>query len=211
SAFAYLLGRVATSSTSYYFDKTGNAYSPATGQRRTYAYNEYEAYAQDNWRIGRSLVLNLGVRYYLSPAPYEVNGFQADNSIDLDKLIATRVANAAAGIATPTSEPLLVYDLSGKANNGAVFYRTDKNNFAPRLGFNFHPSIKRGLGGILFGTRANLHGSFAVAYDRLAGIAADYQDDSDYLFSNSSSKAFGNLNPVVALSTDPRFIGLTSA
>lgn len=112
STFAYLLGRISTVNPWYTYAPDGSAFPNGTGRSRSYSYKEYEVYAQDNWRIGRDLTLNLGLRYQLYPAPYERNGFQADNKIDFESFVQTRIANAAAGIGGAGAEPLLTYEPS---------------------------------------------------------------------------------------------------
>ena len=107
----------------------------ATGRNRDWRYNEYEFYASDNWRVRSDLTLTAGVRWHIYPAPYETNGAQSIQNVDFETLFNTRVANGAAGIASTSSEPFLVYNLGGKANNARPFYDTEYNNFAPRLSF----------------------------------------------------------------------------
>ncbi|MGH9820790.1 MAG: TonB-dependent receptor domain-containing protein, partial [Pyrinomonadaceae bacterium] len=206
SAFAFSLGRFASNSTNYNYDPTGTALVPGTGKFRSYAYKEYEGYFQDNWKIKSNLTLNLGVRYQLYPAPYDRNGFQADNTTDFKQLIATRVANAAAGIASDSSEPFLTYDLSGKVNNGPPLYKTDKNNFAPRLGFAYNPSFGSGFLGKVFGERKTvIHGNASIVYDRVGGAITFIENQVDYLFANSAARTFGSASANTALLTDPRF------
>ena len=210
SAFAFLLGRIGAVSTNFNYDTTGNALPPGSGKIRSYAYNEFESYVQDNWKVRSDLTLNLGVRYYLYPAPYERHGLQADNTTDFEALVALRVANAAAGIASDDSEPFLTYDLSGKANNGAPFYGTDWKNFAPRVGFAYNPSFKGGFLGSLFGDRKTvLHGNFGMVYDRVGGAITFIQNQVDYLFANSAALTFGTTgNPTASFTNDPRFTTL---
>src|SRR4029079_390953 len=50
AAFTFLLGRLASLDTNYVYDTAGNVQSLGTGKKRDYAYNEYELYAQDNWK-----------------------------------------------------------------------------------------------------------------------------------------------------------------
>ncbi len=214
SAYAYILGRFSTVSTNYNILNTGTALPPGSGKKRSYAYNEYEFYAQDNWRIRNNLTINLGLRYHWYPAPFEKKGLQADNTTDWKAFYAKRVADAAAGNATATSEEFLSYKPSGKRNlNGTPFYETDKNNWAPRIGFAYNPSFKDGVLGKIFGERKTvIHGNYSMVYDRIAGAVAFIQNQVDYLFSANVAKNFGFTgNANTALLIDPRFTGIATA
>jgi hypothetical protein len=211
NAFLTLLGRFAILNTNYNYDTNGNTVPLGTGKVRNYAYNEYEGYVQDNWKIRSDLTLNLGLRYALYPAPYETHGLLANDQTDWKALFAKRVANAAAGISGDAAEPFLVYDLAGKTNNAAPLYKTDKNNFAPRIGFAYNPSFKSGFLGALFGDRkTSVRGSYDMTYDRVSGAVLFIQNQSDYLFQNSAGLSFGNADSNIGLLTDPRFTGLNS-
>ncbi len=211
SAFALLLGRVANIATNFNYDTTGQAFGLASGKSRDYRYNEYEYYVQDNWKIRNDLTINLGLRYQLYPAPYEANGFQAANDVDLDELFAIRVKNGAAGISGDNAEPFLNYTLIGKGNNGRPFYETDKNNFAPRVGFAYNPSSENGFLKALLGDRQTVfRGGFTKQYERISGGVSFIADQVSYLFDNSATTAFGSTNPRTALLNDPRFTGIGS-
>jgi hypothetical protein len=67
---------------------------------------------QDDWRVNRKLVLNLGLRYDLYTNP-------------------TEVANRQANFDTATNRILV----AGQNGNSDSLIPTDTNNFAPRLGF----------------------------------------------------------------------------
>ncbi len=69
-------------------------------------------FAQDDWKITRRLTLNLGLRYDLYTNPYELN----DRWSNFD-------------IATGTLKR------AGVNGNSRSLVNTDKNNFAPRVGF----------------------------------------------------------------------------
>lgn len=211
SALASILGRIATTTTNYNYNASGQALPPGTGKFRDYAYNEYEGYVQDNWRLRSDLTLNLGVRYSLYPAPYETSGALASDTTDWRELLKVRMANAAAGIAGDSAEPFLVYDLAGKNNNRPDLYTTDKNNWAPRVGFAYNPSFKDGLLGTLFGDRkTSIRASYGITYDRVTGSVLFIQNQLDYLFQNSGTNTFGNINPITALTNDPRFTAVNS-
>lgn len=210
-AYTYLLGRFAAISTNFVYDPQGNPSALGSGRSRSYAYNEYEFYAQDNWKVRNDLTLNLGVRYHLYPAPYEVNGFQGSNDLDYQQLVDTRLRNATNGIAGATSEPLTSFNLSGSANNAAPLYATDKNNFAPRLGFAYNPSFEGGIMRSIFGDRKTvIRGNASMVYDRVGGGITFIQDQSNFIFDSSSATDFGNANANLALLNDPRFVSINA-
>jgi hypothetical protein len=211
SAFAFLLGRIGTINTNYNYGVSGNAFSPGTGKERDFRYNEYEYYVQDNWKIRNDLTINLGVRYQYYPSPYEANGFQAANDVNLDELFARRVSNGLAGIGGDTAEPFLTYSLIGKKNNGRPYYKTDKNNFGPRVGFAYNPSFRDGVLGFIFGDRKMvIRGGASRVFERVSGGLTFIGDQVSYLFDASQNTSFGDTDPRVALLTDPRFTGINS-
>ena len=210
SAFAFLLGRYAQISTNFNYDTTGTAFAPGTGKHRDYKYNETELYVQDNWRIRNNLTLNIGVRYHLYPAPYEKDGFQAGQDVELKNLLDTRIHNAALGISGSDAEPLLRYDLIGKGNGGRSLYETDLNNFAPRFGFAYTPSFKSGFLSKIFGDGlTSIRGGGSVVFDRPGGGITFIQDQVSYLFDNSATTQFPASSPTSALLNNPRFTGNT--
>lgn len=210
-AFALLLGRVGNISTNYNFGTSGDVFNLGTGKRRDFRYNEYEYYVQDNWKIRSDLTINLGLRYQYYPAPYEANGFQAANDVNLDELFARRLANGAAGISGDAAEPFLTYSLIGKKNNGRPYYKTDKNNFAPRIGFAYNPSFKDGFLGAIFGDRKTvIRGGASKVYERVSGGLTFIGDQVSYLFDGSQTSAFGDADPTQSLLNDPRFTGINT-
>lgn len=209
SLFTSLLGRYASISTNFNYDRDGNALTPGSGKMRDYRYNEYELYIQDNWKITNNLTVNAGVRWQYYQPPYEKNGFQAHNDVDFDELFRIRQQNAEAGIGGAGAEPLLSYDLIGPENNGRNIYKSDYNNFGPRVGFAWNPSFRDGFLGKLFGDRKTvLRGGASVVYDRVGGGVTFIQDQVTYIFDGSRTTNFGSLDPLASLMNDPRFTGL---
>lgn len=212
SAFTFLLGRYAQVATNFNYDPSGNAFAPGTGKNRDYRYNEFELYVQDSWRVRNNLTLNFGVRWHLYPAPYEANGFQAAQDVDLRQLFALRLANNAAGISGENAEPFLRYDLIGKANNARALYETDLNNFGPRFGFAYTPNFTSGFLGKVFGdNKTVIRGGGSVVYDRPGGAITFIQDQVSYLFDNSATTQFPSANPTAALLNNPRFTGINTS
>ncbi|MGH9942558.1 MAG: TonB-dependent receptor domain-containing protein, partial [Pyrinomonadaceae bacterium] len=96
----------------------------------------YAAFAQDDWKVTPNLTLNLGLRYEYQTLPRDA-ALQALNSIA---------------------------DVPGVIEFGVP--KTDKNNFAPRVGFAYSPDLESGLGRFFFGTRgqSSLRANFALSY-----------------------------------------------
>ena len=211
SAFAFILGRVANVGTNYNYDVNGTAFAPGTGKQRDFKYNESEVYMQDNWKIRPNLTLTYGLRYQYYSPPYEKNGFQACQDVDFRQLFNLRQQNAINGVVGQTAEPLLRYDLCGKANNASGFYEPDLNNLAPRLSFAYNPSFKNGFMGKIFGDRKTvIRGGGSVVYDRVGGGITFIQDQVSYLFDNSATTAFGGQTANAALLNNPRFTGISN-
>lgn len=211
-SFAFLLGRLAQLDSTYTYDTNSVVNPLGTGKVRDFRYNEYEAYAQDTWKVRNDLTLTFGVRYQYYSPPYEANGAQSGNTVDFEELFSRRLANAAAGIAGDNAEPFLTYSLIGKANDSRPYYKPDRNNFAPRIGFAWAPSFKDGFLGTVFGDRkTSIRGGGSLVYERVTSTLTFVQDQLSYLFDNSATTAFGDdVDPVISLLQDPRFIGINS-
>lgn len=214
ASFPFLLGRYAFIQTPINYDQNGNPLSAGTGARRDYRYNEYEAYAQDSWRVRNNLTLTYGLRYYYYPAPYEANGLQTGNNANLQALLATRMQNAAAGISGPTAEPFISYFPIGQGNNAPGAYAPDRNNFAPRVSIAWTPTSQNGLLNKIFGDRKTvIRAGGSMVYDRTSGGLTVNQDAFNYLFNNTAITPFGVINPaagpdpIASLQMDPRFNG----
>jgi hypothetical protein len=208
--FQVLLGRISQINTNFVYDPQGKALPLGSGRVRNYVYDEFELYAQDNWRVRSDLNLNFGVRWQYYAPPFERDGFQGGNSVDYEPLINLRIRNAANGISGDDAEPLSSFNLIGKANNGRSIYKSDKNNFAPRIGFAYNPAFERGILGAIFGNRkTSIRGGAALVYDRTVGAITFIQDQNSYIFDNSKSSLFFGGSPQ-NLIDGPRFTGATT-
>ncbi len=105
--------------------------------------HEFGYFFQDTWKVRQNLTLNLGTRYEFMPPQFEAGGL---------------FANPVGGIQG-------VYGVSGgsetklglAADKGRQTYKTDRNNFAPSIGFNWDPT-KSG--------KWSVGANYRVTYDR---------------------------------------------
>ncbi|HKO96428.1 MAG TPA: carboxypeptidase-like regulatory domain-containing protein [Pyrinomonadaceae bacterium] len=211
TAFSFLLGTIPSVSTLFNYDSAGVVQPLGTGKARDWRYDEYEFYAQDSWKMRNDLTLTYGVRWHIYPAPYERNGAQSIQNVDYESLINLRIANGAAGIAGPSSEPFLVYELGGKANDARPFYANDWNNFAPRLSFAYNPSVQSGWLGKLLGDRKTvIRGGATMTYDRPGGGITFLQDQNSHIFDTFITTNLPVPNARIALLTMPRFVDVNT-
>ena len=119
-------------------------------ERRQYSNWETNLYFQDSWRIKTNLTVNLGLRYEYNTSPKEANnlgllpvggsaglfGVSGDGNLFMP------------GTMTGTA-PVLDYPPNGE------FFKADKNNFAPVIGFAWDP-FKNG--------KASVRGGYRISY-----------------------------------------------
>jgi len=111
------------------------------------------AYAQDDWKITRTLTLNLGLRYDYFQPPAEHDGNQANfvvNSVGIGTgtgtyLIPTKQQNFPIPAAFHTL--LQQNNISLEYSGNSPLVNSQHLNFAPRVGFAFSPDAKTVLTG----------------------------------------------------------------
>ena len=124
---------------------------------------DYSFFLQDDWKVSRRLVLNLGLRYELDLPPYETRG--ALSTFD-PALYKPRMEVDGGG--NPIGPPvggfvqagnvIAQYDLPDAPNVGKrVLTSVDPNNFAPRVGFAYSP---------LDSGRLVVRGGYGIFYSR---------------------------------------------
>jgi len=173
SAFAYdyptlaLLGMVSDIVGNYNYDKQGVVQSPGLPVKRNYGLNWYELYAQDSWRVRPNLTLTYGLRWSMFPPPWEVNGYEAEPTVNLGSQFdqIARIMKQGMGY---DSVPLVSFMLGGKANNAAGLYDFEKTDFSPRISFAYTPRphggwLRRLVGE---GDKTVLRGGFSKVFDR---------------------------------------------
>jgi hypothetical protein len=101
---------------------------------------EYEAYAQDTFKVTRNFTLTYGLRYSLYGVPYEKNGQEVVPQTPLSNYFAQRVYAQENGIPNSVlSDALVTYQVGGPVNHGPGYYPLDPKLFAPRLALAYSP------------------------------------------------------------------------
>jgi len=116
--------------------------SPITGApadaARDFKTNDYAFFVQDDWKVRRNLTLNLGLRYeYFPPIKDKLN----------------RQSNIIFGPRGLVDSKVAVVD---------QFFKPDKNNFGPQIGFAYSPGYLKEKGVI--------RGGFGIGYNRIPSV-----------------------------------------
>ena len=154
-----ILGRINNVGVTFYSTDL-STWQPAGSPRvRNYILNEHGYYIQDDWRISRTLTLNLGVRWELFLPPSEQNGIQGG------------IVNAGQISPSFTSTGITIQPSTN-------WYKTDWNNLAPRIGFAWD----------MFGDgKTALRGNYGMFYDRVIGATVSLADGNTPGFQASNT------------------------
>jgi len=155
--------------------EAANINKPLPGGRDVFYYRWWDQYyyAQDDWRIGSNLTLNLGVRY-------ELPGNNIQSLIDVSEQIRAANNNNPAFALSPVP-------------------KSDRNNVEPRLGFNWTLATERTglLGLITGGDRFVVRGGYARTHDyAFLNIASNIQSSFPYVAAINRS-ALTNAFPII--------------
>ena len=161
-----LLGTPARLSQTFIGDLSANAFLPfqtngkVNFQAVKHRLNQYNFYAQDEWKVRPNFTLNYGVRWEINPPPNSGEGFTfvPDKSI-----IAPGPANPVVG-----------------APGAVTFAKSDKwyegkylGVIGPRIGFAWSPEAKDGVLGKLLGgsnNRTVIRAGYGIAYDPISSF-----------------------------------------
>lgn len=138
----------------------GDVYQGNTSQQQLDTILQYvfNGYVQDDWKVSKRLTVNLGLRYELSTPFAEEHDRQSNFVLD----------------AGPCYLQLIVPSQDGMCNAGIgpAQVRTDKNNFAPRVGLAYQLSDK-----------TVIRSGFGIFYgrDEVLGIARRLPDNPPFV------------------------------
>ena len=214
-AFVGSLGSINNLQGAFNYNGKGNPLAQGSPVRHDYRIDEYAGYFQDSWKFRPSVTLTAGVRYQYQMVPYEIHGVQASVlNTDFQSLMADRIANGLAGVATPDSTPLLTYQLTGKVNHAPGLYSPDHHDFAPRLGLAWNPSFRDGVLGRLIGDRKTVFraGAAMIWDENVVNSIVQLENQGDYTFGDTDAQVFGSSSATQAqnLVLEPRFNSINS-
>jgi hypothetical protein len=126
------------------------SYRATPGAVSLFYQSRYSAYAQDDWQVSQRLTLNFGLRYMVQTSWKERDRAQANLDFATGKLVIP------GDKFPPQTQQRLVNAYPITTAPGEVL-ETDKNNFAPRIGFAFRPfknsrTVIRGGAGLYYNT-----------------------------------------------------------
>jgi len=135
-----LFGTVGSVTQAQFFDKVGNR---TADDLRGFRQQEFDAFAQDTFKILPNLTLNYGLRYQFNGVPYEVNN-----------LLSTLFAD-------PSGPAPFTFTVAGQKEHGLPpLYNNDWHDFEPRVGIAWDP-FKNG--------KTSIRAGYGVFHDRLFG------------------------------------------
>jgi len=142
SLYANLAGIISSGAQTFNVNSTSSGFVPGATNLRQFNQQTHDLYVQDNWKIRRNLTLNLGLRYeYWTPLD-EKNGLYLLPRVENNDPKATLL------------NPNAVLDFAG-GPSGRKLYKSDKNNFAPNIGFAWDPT---GSG------KASIRAGYSIAF-----------------------------------------------
>jgi hypothetical protein len=145
----------------------------------------YDFFATDDFKISSRLTLNLGVRYEFHPNWTEANGLLSAFDLSTGKIV---VPDGSLGRISPLLPRgyVDVVEASSAGYPSDTLIKTDKNNFASRLGFAYRP----------WGNTTVIRAGFGIFYDVVTRAASS--GGTPFVINEPSFTNPAN-NPVVIL------------
>lgn len=118
---AALAGLVAEDTQTFNVTSRTSGFVNGAANLRHFTYNTYSGYVADSWRLARRLTLKMGMRYDYYTVMNERDSLELLPEITNNNFISTMLSNATLNFAG--------------SSVGRPFYKPDRNNFAPHVGF----------------------------------------------------------------------------
>ena len=171
-------------------------------------------HAQDSWRVRPDLTLNFGLRYELQRPFQALNSSYAMATLDDVWGISGNAPGCDPSAATPATCNLFKQGVTPgrvpqfvQLGEGVDAYKTDMNNWAPSVGFNWAPSVEGGLLRTVMGQPGDfaIRGGYSRSYQRngLDDFTGFFNQNPGVAIAVTRSQGIGNLGPLPQLLRDP--------
>lgn len=182
--FALLGGIISAGQETFNVADANSGFVPGIGFAQDYAYNNYNLYVADQWRVSPRLTVNLGLRYEVYPSTRETNGVISEVIIPNGVDPRTALLDPNGGLQT-----------AGTNIGGGKLFKTDPNNFAPVISIAYSPQFKNKFLNTLFPGegRTVIRGGFRISYfadEFLKGPSGEGDSNSG----KRQNSALGSLN-----------------
>jgi hypothetical protein len=127
---------------------------------KQFRFNDFNLFLMDDWRVSRSLTVNLGLRYEFFGLPSELNGRIGN----FDPALVTDTENPTSGFIVPKDTNTTGFAAidgtvaaTTHADTNHTLHGQDWNNVAPRVGFAWTPAGD---------SKSVIRGGYGIFYDR---------------------------------------------
>lgn len=158
-----LLGYLPELTLNVNYDLKGNPLPQGATISRDFLERHYDFYLQDSWKLTHELTLGVGLRYGLSPAIRDANGYNVSPSMPVANWLAERQGFADAGESQALAGPLS-YNLASVTGRNLYPFQKDP---APRVSIAYAPHGRSGLAKFLFGEpgQTSIRAGWGMFYD----------------------------------------------
>ena len=188
-------------------DKNANVIPNGDLVPRHFRNFEGEMYIQDKWNATPNLTLTYGLRYSLLQPPYESAGNQVSPTVNMHQWFTNRWQQMYQGNVV---QPLLNFDLSGKANGKKPYWAWDYRNLAPRFAVAYSPHAAGGFLHKLFGDpgKSSIRAGYGLYFDHFGeGVVNTFDRQGSWGLTTTISNPAG----VLGVDNTPRYTGLFGA
>jgi hypothetical protein len=206
--YAVLVGRVTQITGTGRLDPSTGKYVYQGDSRAEGRLQQGDFFFQDNWRLLSNLTINAGVRYAVQPAFRALNNSYSIPTLDDVWGISGYAPGCDPSAATPAScnlfKPGLTPGHTPQFQNlgkGVKAYKTDFDNIAPSIGFNWTPSKETGFLAKVLGRPGDtaISAGFSRGYERrgmgdFTGVIGDNPG-----LTTTATRSVGNGNLTVPL------------
>ena len=175
--YANLAGIISSAAQTFNVTSTTSGFVPGANNTRHLSWSSWAGYAQDKWKVRSNLTVNLGLRYeYWKP-------LDEDNGLYLAPVLENGNAKAT------VLDPIATLNYLG-GPSGRPFYRSNKHNFAPNVGFAWDPFGKG---------KTSIRGGYMMAFVN-DNLISTFRSN---LGNNAGLSSTANLTNLTALLASP--------